>query len=390
MADLDKYLVSLGVKGQDVVLSTMNKIRKSGEALTKKKSVLDFISKITKASSSGLSSFKNMAKGAASLPFEKKQTDEEKKKEKADKENNKQFSDGAKKFGEGAKSIASAASTLDPTATLASATSAIGTSLSGISFLGVSLGRLPEGIAAMTNSAVSMAKNSIDMAKQATAAYSQLASRNAARSFYGGNVEDTNQISRNEMSMLVDSISGSMGKIQKPLADELNKLTGTKDTKALARAGAGDWESTGSDKGWLLQQMSNGMSGMPPSIKQQFQASMLRQNSDLIQSNAGEAGPQKNAAELANMEEDQTKLLYDNSLKGESTDPRVLSMMGKLNTMQSALYQTGLAFNGAISDATDALMNLPAKMKRLEKAFEELASSPSKERVKKLFVEARQ
>ena len=37
---LDSYLVSLGVKGQNVVLSTMDKIRKKGEKLSKIKNII--------------------------------------------------------------------------------------------------------------------------------------------------------------------------------------------------------------------------------------------------------------------------------------------------------------------------------------------------------------
>lgn len=37
MPQLDNYLVTLGVKGQNVVLSQMDKIRKTGKALSKVK-----------------------------------------------------------------------------------------------------------------------------------------------------------------------------------------------------------------------------------------------------------------------------------------------------------------------------------------------------------------
>ena len=188
------------------------------------------------------------------------------------------------RFGQGAQTIASSASGLDPTSLISGMTSALGTSLSGISVLGVSLGRIPEGIAAISNSMLSMAKNSVDMAKQSTAAYHALATRNAAAEHYGGRVTENSPMSRNERAVFIDAVSGSMGKIQAPLAEQINRLVGSKDTRALARAAAGDWESTGTDKGWMLGQVSSGFQGLPPSIKQKLQASLLKNFSGEIQS----------------------------------------------------------------------------------------------------------
>lgn len=375
MAGLDSYLVSLGVKGQDVVLSTMDKIRKKGDTLTKKKTVIDFAATMSK---NGAGALKSILKGVATLPFEKKKTDEEKKAEKEKEQNNLKFSEGAKKFGEGVKNFAGAAATLDPTAVIQSVNSAIGTSLSGISILGVSLGRLPEGIAALSNSMLSMANNAVTMAKQSTAAYNQLAARNAAREFYGSNVQAGEQMSKNDIAMFVDAISGSMGKIQKPLADEINKLVSTKDTRALSRAAAGDWESTGTDKGWLLQQMANGMQGLPPSIKQKFNAALLQQNAGEIQGyTTTQYGAQKNAATLANMEEAQTQKMYESAAPGGTLDPRLTKMMTSLNSMQLTLYDTGIGFAKAVGSAITAIQGIPAAVDSMTNALKEFKNNPS-------------
>lgn len=380
MPQLDNYLVTLGLKGQNIVLSTMDKIRKKGADLTKKKTVT-------------ISAKTVPAKGAKAAPGKPEEMGPEKPIPIPGKplpvpgkpiptpvpdEGNKRFTRAAEKFGDGVKNFASAASTLDPVATISSVTSALGTSLSGISVLGVSLGRLPEGIAAIANSTLSMAKNSIDMAKQAAAGYHQLMTRNAAASYYGGAVTEKSPLSRNERAMFIDMVSGSMGKIQKPLADEINKLIGKKDTRALARAGAGDWESTGTDKGWMLGQISNSFQGLPPSMKQKLQASLLKNYSGEIQEMVpGQEKAQRSAATWANMEEDQTARLAAKA-------PQALGMASKFNDMQITLYNTGISFAATIDKTINKLSGLVVEIPKLTSALKNAVSDPSMKNAKAL------
>ena len=354
MPGLDSYLVTLGVKGQDVVLSTMDKIRKKGGALSKKKSVVNFAADTKqKAIIPAIPSKETTKDGQVS-----------KREKKADK-NEEQAGKTAQKFGGAVQKFAQAASSLDPVSTVQSVTSSIGTMFSGISILGVSLGRVPEGLAALANSTLSMAKSSVDMAKQSTLAYQQLSERNASTSRYGGEVRNSGQLSRNEMSMFVNAVSGSMGIIQKPLAAEINKLLETKDTRALAQVSAGDWESTGTDKGWMLQQIASGAQGLPPSIKQRILASLLSQNADQIQGYApGQKEVQSRAAGYANLEEDQTKAIYERSDYTE-----VMAASKSFNTLQANMFDAGMKMTSAINAAAAAAEKLPQTISDTKKAI---------------------
>ena len=372
MPGLDSYLVSLGVKGQDVVLSTMDKIRKEGKNLSKTKTAVSLAAK--PSTSGGAASLAEKSASADTTIKSNAIKDQEKKDEQ-----NKKFGEVAKKFGEGVKSFGAAAATLDPTATIQSFTTAVGTTLSGISVLGVSLGRLPEGIAALSNTTLSMAKNSVDMAKQSTLAYHQLADRNAATAHYGGNVKNSGQLSRAEMAGLVGAVSGSMGVVQEPLAAEISKLMSTKDTGALARVSAGDWESTGTNKGWILQQITNGMSGMPPSVKQAIQASLLSENSDIIQdynSDAGQKSAQDNARRFSDRGEYQTAALYQGSLGDNgATKASITDMETGLNKMQLELEGVGLKFAGVITTMTNTIAGLPEEIEKTKKSLREFAQT---------------
>jgi hypothetical protein len=382
MPQLDNYLVTLGIKGQNLVLATMDKIRKSGKDLSKTKTAVDLVTKGGKGATTSSAAKKlvedEKKENANVRRTHQQESDDEKK-------NNLKSKDVIGKFGQGVQNFVSAASTLDPTAVVSSVSSALGTTLSGISVLGVSLGRIPEGIAAVANSTLSMAKNSVDMAKQSTAAFYALTSRNAAASFYGGEVGGQDQLSRNERAMFIDAVSGSMGKIQAPLANEINKLIGEKDTRALARVGAGDWESTGTDKGWILGQIMSGVQGLPPSIKQKFQASLLSKNADLIQNmTPGQAETQRDAAYFADTEEKQTETLYG---KTQKELPDIRGMVENMNSMQSALFGAGLSFASSINDTIVAIKSFGSeidKLKATTQKWKDIASNPSFSKVRSL------
>jgi len=400
MPQLDNYLVSLGLKGQNVVLSVMDKIQKKGKDLTKKKTTVPLAVKTVpdkdKKTTPGKDKKTTPGKDKKTTPEEKPEPGKRSPGKPSEKpafvpgpsfsdqeKTNKRFSAAVDKFHGGARDIASAASSLDPAATVSSITSAIGTSLSGISVMGVSLGRLPEGIAAIANSMLTMAKSSTDMAKQATAAFHQLTIRNAAAAHYGKQITEQGPLSRNERAMFIDAVSNSMGRIGKPLADEINKLIGTKDTRALARVSAGDWESTGTDKGWMLGQISSSFQGLPPSMKQKLQAALLKNYSSEIQDMApGQAAVQQSAATFANMEEDQTKRLY--SKAAENMDS-VTGAIQKMNDLQVTLFSTGLKFTKAIDDAATALAELPATISKMHSTIKKFVDDPSVKNARELI-----
>lgn len=228
-----------------------------------------------------------------------------------------------------------------------------------------------------------MAKNSTDMAKQATAAFHQLTIRNAAAAYYGEKITKEGPLSRNERAMFIDAVSNSMGRIQRPLADEINKLVGTKDTRALARVSAGDWESTGTDKGWMLGQISSSFQGLPPSMKQKLQAALLKNYSGEIQNMVpGQAAVQQNAATFANMEEDQTKRLYSKAAENMGS---VTGVIQKMNDLQVSLFTTGLQFTKSIDDAVTALAELPDTVTKLHSTMRRFIDDPSMRNMRDLM-----
>ena len=377
MPQLDNYLVTLGMKGQNVVLAQMEKIRKGKKDLAKKVNV-----NLTAKGGKG---------GAPATTPEKLYDQEKKENEKVkkthkeeserEKKNTSAFKDAAGKFGQGVQGFASAAASIDPIAAMSSVTTAIGTSLSGIEVLGVGLGELPKGIAQIANSTLSMARNAFEMAKQATATTYALKTRDAAAAHYGGGIGQ-GQLSNQERAMLIDAVSSSMGRIKPELAGEINKLIGTKDTRALARVAGGDWESTGEDRGWMLGQVMSGMGSLPPSVKQNIQASLLSRNADLIQNLTGEQGAaQENAATFANMEEERSLNMYKKAAPGGVLDPNLKGIQSKLNTMEGAIYSAGLSMAETMNEVVDTIASIPTKVKKVTEAVDDILNSAALRRI---------
>lgn len=88
-------------------------------------------------------------------------------------------------------------------------------------------------------------------------------------------------ISKAEQAGIISSISGSMGKLTEEFQKEAGKLFTSEDGKkkydvsqstALAQ---GNFGALGTDKGFFMQQISSGFSGLPPSMKQKLTGQMF-------------------------------------------------------------------------------------------------------------------
>ena len=351
---LDEYFVGIGVKGQNVVLSNIAKVKKEAKSLSKIIPTLNM--------SKGLIS--KIVPSAKPMPV----SPEQKKEDKTQKDNSKNFKDATRQFAGSTKDFANSASTFDPLNVIKSATSGLGEALSGVTVLGTSLGQLPKGIADVTNALVDMAAGALRMAKESAAAEYGLTRRNATTKYYGGNDLEKGRMSNQEHADLVMSISGSYGKLQKPMLDVLNKLVDNKDTEALKRVASGNWESTGTDKGWILQQISNQTAGLPPSIVQAIQTTLLKNNANLIQSNEGEEGQAINAS-YERQGEAQTRRMYQVT---SANFDNFEKMNSNLNDMQVQLVNTGVQFASSIVTATNALAKLPETINKIQSKIDSL------------------
>ena len=258
----------------------------------------------------------------------------------------KKFTNSVKKFGQHTDRFANAASSLSPS-------SLIQAIASTLPYLGA---------------AAAAAGGALESAKSSAAGAYELSKRNSAVAHYGGNLiggrssQGRGFLSNSEHALFVSAISSSMGKIDKSLADALNKLVNEKDTRALARAAAGDWESTGTDKGWMASQIMSGTEGLPPSIRQKLSAAMLKNFGGEIQNATPEQKTrQGQAAYYENAQETQTTRLADTAASAQFMNAAgkmvnsIEALNDALNDMQNVLVSGAGKMVTAIAFVTDAV-----------------------------------
>ena len=384
MAELDKALVSIGIKGQDAVLSALDRVQKKKKSVTsdtdkislrtqskatisqKQEQAQSNESKDINSSSKG---FKNLNKDLTEGDKKLKQftkdikdgSKEEKKSAKSGKDLLDKHLEGAK---QGASSVTQGVSSMSPAALAHSIAR-----LPGAMHLGT-VGKIAgAGLGAATVSAT----GALDIAKNAVKSSYELSQRNASTSYYGGDKINRGNMSNNEKAQLVASVSGSFGKLQKPMQDVLNKLSPKKDTGALAQVSSGNWRSTGSDKGFFLQKLSDSFGDLPPSIAQKFQSRLLEKYGDteIQDATAVQKQTQGRTAGIEISEENKnlnindalnvkTKQKYKDEKTGQMYDVQtsgyeaLIKLNDQYNKLVVDMVKTGQSFSGVALDIAKA------------------------------------
>jgi len=373
---LEEFFVSIGVKGQNVVLKNIDKIKKEANKLSKLKPILDMgKGNILKA----MASVKSIAGQffTKELPAQPVNPEQEKEKKQQEKSNNK-FQSGVNKFYGGANNILQSSKNFDPVALAQTAITgtgkAAGAIASAIPAVGGYLKDLPPALAEATNSMVSMGVGALEMAKRAASGQWELQSRNATVKYYGGgNVRkeaDNIEISRNEYANLMMKVASSNGRLNSSLKEMITDLAKTKDTEQLGNVASGNFASIGTTKGWIAQQMMDSMGNVPPEIRQKMMSALLPQVSEDIMSNKGE-GAQKINAKYERQAENQITALYTESTT-KKTIESLTSLNEAINKMQVKMFESGVGMATTINEAAKQIGDLA---KTIKKAKEEIQSS---------------
>jgi len=370
MPQLDNYLVSLGLKGQNVVLSTLEKVRKKGKDLSKKPITIPTNTKAGKGGKSapGTKPGAQPGKGGKSAPGTKPGAQPGKAGEPStEKKSSGKFDKAVDKFKNSTTNFANNMSRLDPVHAIESGLSA----MSKIAIAGIPF--------ALAQAGLSMASNMIAMAKDNAAAQYGIVRRNATAEYYGGGIRQISRMSNEEQAALRMTVGAAMGKVQRPLADAINKLLAGADnfnTQALARVASGNWASTGTDEGWALQQLSDAFQGLPPSIAQKFQASLLtKYGADMIQKTnekIGESVAQQANAAWQNRDEEQIAAISatindpTKRANGKTNLQNLYELNDKLKNLQVGMVAAGSAVTTALNYVATQINAMGTKI-RLEK-----------------------
>jgi len=439
-------LVKFGVKDQNVVLSTINKIKKAKADIAKKTDVGFFAKErygqrygaAASASKFGIgqgaqalkSAILNLGKDTRSA--EQKKIDDYKKEQ----FENSKLVRGAREAGNQLLAVGRAAASLDPVQFIQGMLTAAGTAATAIPFLG----NVAKGAAEAAGIAVGAAGGAVGAAKQNIPAALELEKRNAASNRYGGALfkskdELANErIARSEVeakyapkiaeakaaddlanryapaiekalepiyeksgvdtsflrqkqdtaaevkrdlerefitsstkmggsagwlntekAQLIASLASAYGRVQEPLSTAINGLIAQgKNVEQLTQVASGNWGALGTDKGAILQQISDSFAGALPSVKQRLQAAMLKLNGGDIESEKESplANRRSAAAALEKQGERHIREIADISQKMGAT---LLQLDENLHRVTTNLISGANKLAAAVNDAANLI-----------------------------------
>jgi hypothetical protein len=181
---------------------------------------------------------------------------------------------------------------------------------------------------------------------------------------YGIKEKYTSKWSNEEMAMLRTSIGQAYGKIQQPLADAINQFTMDNkfDPNALARVASGNWRSTGTDTGWFLQQITDSLGDVPPTIAQKLQASLLKKYGTVEIQKTTEEQKKTQAvnAAWANRNEQQINEIFGAI---NSSAKELLGLNNKLNELQVKMVAAGTGVATALNFVANQIKDMTHKVK---------------------------
>ena len=355
---LEEYFVSIGVKGQKYVLSTIDKVKKDAKSLSKVNASLDLgkgnINKAITAAGKTIPSMKQLTgqgqptgqPSGQGQPTEQPLSPEQKKSDKEEKDNTNRFKKSADMISGAMQSFAHSSAGLNPVEFLKGITLAAGKGLSGLTFMTASIGNIPELVATLATTSLSQVTAALESGKQATAATYAQQQRNTTVDYYGGGDVKSDAtaagMSNSEYSQMIMQIVGSNGKLDKSLKSMVDELAKTKDANALGNVASGNFASTGTTKGWIMQQIMDSMGNVPPEFRQKMTKALLPQMQDEIMGNKGQ-GARSQAAGYANTAEAQNEKLYNISIyktmstANDAINEAQLTMVKAANTLATGM-----------------------------------------------------
>ena len=430
---LDEFFVSLGIKGQDAVLSTIDKVRKDVTNLSKVDSTINIgKGKILKAISSGnisntkinsqsidnpaqekednkqkdsinkfvkgLNKFSGILYGAKTSlgslknngvipknpmspdkngqpptgtpPVNPADKPEDKKKEE---DANKKFVKSVNGFAGGVKNFVTSAADLNPTAVIQGQVKAVGDALgdalSGISVAGFSLGNVPKAVAEMGNAMFGMATGAIDMAKQSAATQWGLQQRNSTVKNYGGGEVNSEA---DKLGVSRNEYAGLMMKV----ASSNGQLSGELKSMVTELAKTKDTEQLGNVASGNFASLGTNKGWMMQKIMDSMGdvPPELRQKMTvgLLKQSQGDIMSNEGQGAQGEAAKWSAKTEDQNNeiYKLSVGNTGVESLQNSLNEFQKTLFKTGVGAADAIDNMSKSISSMPEKIKKAGEALE--------------------
>jgi hypothetical protein len=293
-------VLNLGIKGADLVISQLEKIQENKEKFSRPsslsvtgpqnqgfgsqsgqkqntqetkgnsilKSILDAIKKQKEVLAQGVES-----RTKTKQPDEKKEKpgEENKNKKETDEKDDKKTSESVKQLQGAVQGLATLSS---------------GNAIRGVAGLAGAIPVIGDGIVAGSDAIVTALEAfRANVESAAKINYDTQEARSKISNFIegskGGNFTGRNDLDLNTQKALAQNLAEKFGTVTKPLQDAIRELYKGKDGKNVdinqaASLASGNFTALGNDKGFFLQKISDQLQGLPPSMRQAMQTSLLQ------------------------------------------------------------------------------------------------------------------
>ncbi len=272
-------VVGLGTKGSDLVLSTFKKINAQKE-------------KFSKTTTGKIIASIGAGAAKALQPAEKSKEQQKKDQDQKETFERNRAVKAAHKVGDATEKLAGGFASLDPVNLIRSVAGSViqagGGLLSAVAghfvpALGDAAKQLTEHVNKLIDFGITAASGSLNAVKQALPLAAQRQSERALLNFAGANKAiNKASVSQTEAATLASSLLPVLGKIKpgEQIEKQLSRLFETINGQIVRRDQAmslaqGDFTALGTDEGYFLNQISQSVSSLPPTLAKAFRGQLL-------------------------------------------------------------------------------------------------------------------
>lgn len=259
-----KSVLSLGIKGSELVLAQLNKIKKEKDKFAKP-AKLTISAKTQKQTTPPAQQTQQQEATTQQQQSEQKKEDDSKKKE----------SDAYKDVAQSAKGAAAGLATLSAGSALKGVTGLF----AAIPVVGVGISKAAEGIITAAEAFRANVENAAKINFDTEQSKSRIGG--LIQGSKGENFTGRVDLDLNSQRQLAESLGDKFGIVQKPLQDAIKDLYKDRGNQAVdaqqaAQLAQGQFSALGTDKGFFLQKIQDQLNGLPPSLKQAMTASLIK------------------------------------------------------------------------------------------------------------------
>jgi len=211
-----------------------------------------------------------------------------------------------------------------------------------------------DSMAELINTGAQMATNALSEIKNAQVSAIDTMQKESRFKYYGGGALAGNQrFTLAEKSGIVEAVSSRFGKVGSDLSKAIDKLlAGNTDMQQASEIASGNFQALGTDQGYFLQQISDSIGNLPPTMKQAIQAQLIPMaQGQLIQQ----------PEEVTKIQESRAAL-NKQDLEAEKNRARIGLQVGK--DENGNLVNNAQQLNKSLNDMTSNLVNSGSKLIR--------------------------